>query len=53
MERCPTAKGEKKIKIHILFIVDFISSVLTLVVFFRKLSDVISFLQASYINAGI
>lgn len=46
-------KREKGLKIYILFIVDFISSVLALVIFFRKLNDVISFLQASYINAGI
>lgn len=47
---CKRGKG---LEIHILFIVDFISSVLALVIFFRKLNDVISFLQASYINAGI
>lgn len=46
-------KSEKGFKMHILFLVDFISSVLTLIIFFRKLNDVISFLRASYINFGI
>lgn len=47
---CETEKG---LKIHTLCTVDFISSVLALVIFFRKLNDVISFLKASYIKAGI